>query len=250
MKRNLVAVPPLVFFLALALVAVFAASGGAATERPDKPDDSGRLPLVDISGETGRHVVIAAGTETVYQGHPTTLLMPDGKTMLAVWCIGHGGHCGPMARSNDGGLTWTRLDDQLPPAFRKHGNCPSIYRLVDGEGRERLWVFSAHPKMPRIMSEDGGKTWQDGPVGTAVRHGLQQYRSAQGRQPPRALPSRAGRQGRDSSGGAANRQRGRRLDLVRTSRGGESRRQGPLRALRVPLARRRGTLLPDAGEHP
>jgi hypothetical protein len=161
MKRNLVAVPPLIFFLALALVAVFAASGRAAPERPDKPDDSARVPLVDISGETGRHVVIAAGTETVYQGHPTTLLMPDGNTMFAVWCIGHRGRSGPMARSDDGGLTWTRLDDQLPSGFRKHGNCPSIYRLVDREGRERLWVFSAHPKMPRIMSEDGGKTWRE-----------------------------------------------------------------------------------------
>ncbi len=41
-------------------------------------------PLVDISDEAHRHVIIAAGTEEVYQGHPTTLLMPDGKTMFAV----------------------------------------------------------------------------------------------------------------------------------------------------------------------
>jgi len=34
--------------------------------------DKQNLPLVDISGETDRHVIIAAGTESVYQGHPTT----------------------------------------------------------------------------------------------------------------------------------------------------------------------------------
>lgn len=119
------------------------------------------LPLVDISGETNRHVIIAAGTESIYQGHPTTVLMPDARTMFAVWSIGHGGPAGPMARSDDAGLTWTRLDDSLPEGFRTHRNCPSIYRLVDREGKERLWVFSAQPLMPRILSEDGGRTWRE-----------------------------------------------------------------------------------------
>lgn len=119
------------------------------------------LPVVDLSSDSARHAVIAAGTESVYQGHPTTLLMPDGKTMFAVWCIEHGGFAGPMARSDDGGLTWRRLDDTLPAGFRRHKNCPSIYRMVDPAGTERLWVFSAQPEMPSIMSEDGGLTWTE-----------------------------------------------------------------------------------------
>ena len=64
------------------------------------------LPLVDISGETNRHVIVAAGTETTYQGHPTTLLAPEGATLFCVWTINHGGGCGPMAKSTDGGRTW------------------------------------------------------------------------------------------------------------------------------------------------
>ena len=131
-------------------------------------DDFQSLPVVDLSGETERHVIIAAGTEEVYQGHPTTVLLPDGKTMFAVWCLGHGGFAGPMARSNDGGLTWTRVDDRLPDGFRTHMNCPSIYRMTGPDGIERLWVFSAWtggrdqpPYMPRIMSEDGGNTWTE-----------------------------------------------------------------------------------------
>ena len=119
------------------------------------------LPVVDISQLTQRHVIVAAGTEQVYQGHPTTLLMPDGKTMFCVWSVGHGGPAGQMARSDDAGLTWKRLDDALPPNFKTHRNCPSIYRIVDSQGQERLWVFSAHPLMPRIVSEDGGKTWKE-----------------------------------------------------------------------------------------
>ncbi|MCX6873527.1 MAG: sialidase family protein [Verrucomicrobia bacterium] len=120
-----------------------------------------QLPVVDISQETNRQVVIAAGTETIYQGHPTTLLLSDGKTMFWVWTIGHGGPCGPMARSDDGGLRWQRLDDTLPKGFCGHHNCPSLYRMVDPAGTERLWVFSAEPNMPRIMSEDRGKTWSE-----------------------------------------------------------------------------------------
>ena len=124
-------------------------------------EEAPRLPIVDLSQDTARHVVIAAGTETVYQGHPTTLLMPDGRTMFAVWCLGHGGKAGPMARSDDGGQSWKRLDDRLPAGFSEHGNCPSIYRLVDAAGKERLWVFSAFPLMPSIMSEDSGQTWRE-----------------------------------------------------------------------------------------
>ena len=130
-------------------------SGDAAAGGPAS------LPLVDISQDAARHVIVAAGTEAVYQGHPTTLLMPNGKTIFAVWSIDHGGPAGPMARSEDGGRTWIRIDDQLPAGFRQHLNCPSIYRMVDPAGKERLWVFSAQPNMPRIVSEDGGSTWRE-----------------------------------------------------------------------------------------
>ena len=121
------------------------------------------LPVVDVSTDIGRQIVIARGTEEVYQGHPTTVLMPDGKTVFCVWTHGHGGNCGPMARSDDAGRMWTRIDDRLPAGFRRHSNCPSIYRLVGPDGSERLWVFSAQPNMPRIVSEDGGATWREMP---------------------------------------------------------------------------------------
>ena len=134
-------------------------------EGEEKPD----IPFVDISGDKARHTVIAEGTKDLYQGHPTTLLMPDGKTIFAVWCINHGGSAGPMAKSSDGGKTWERLDDQLPEGFKTHQNCPSIYRLTDTQGKSRLWVWSAAkgtrsgPGMPGIMSEDEGETWKEMP---------------------------------------------------------------------------------------
>ncbi len=122
------------------------------------------LPAIDISKERDRHVFVARGTEELYHGHPTTLLMPDGKTMFCVWTYGHGGGCGPMARSDDAGRTWTRIDNEMPRGFTAHRNCPSIYRMMDSFGTERLWVFSGHPKMPRILSEDGGRSWREMPA--------------------------------------------------------------------------------------
>ena len=139
------------------------------------------LKHVDLSDDTQRQVVIARGTReaSAYHAHPTTAMLADNKTIFCVWNIGHGGHAGPMARSIDAGLTWTRMDDVLPPNYVNFKNCPSLYRLTDPQGKERLWVFAARtltdkekPKliegrhegfMPRIVSEDDGKTWRELP---------------------------------------------------------------------------------------
>jgi len=154
-KANLL--KPIARHLGQVALLVFITCLSFAQEQPD-------LPIIDISRDTTRQVVIAEGTEEVYQGHPTTVLLPDGKTIYCVWSIGHGGFAGPMAVSHDGGLTWERLDDTLPEGFTKHKNCPSIYRMVNKKtNKSRLWVFSAKPDMPRIMSEDGGKTWTELP---------------------------------------------------------------------------------------
>ncbi|MDA7920486.1 glycoside hydrolase [Verrucomicrobiales bacterium] len=134
-----------------------------------KGEEKADIPFVDISGEKDRQIVIAEGTKEVYQGHPTTLLMPDGKTIFSAWCINHGGAAGPMAKSSDGGKTWERLDDKMPAGFKTHQNCPSIYRLTDADGKSRIWVWSAAkgtrsgPGMPSIMSDDEGETWKEMP---------------------------------------------------------------------------------------
>lgn len=120
-----------------------------------------QLPIVDLSRDKERHVIVAQGTADVYQGHPTTVLLPDGKTMLAVWTLGHGGTCGPMKRSDDGGKTWSDLLP-TPENWKEAKNCPSIYRLAGPDGVARLMVFAGSgldKQMQQSVSIDDGKTW-------------------------------------------------------------------------------------------
>ncbi len=116
------------------------------------------LTIVDLSTVINRHVLIAQGTEKVYKGHPTTLLLPDGKTMFCVWTHGHGGTAGPLKRSEDGGSTWS---DELPVPenWWTVKNCPALYRLTDPQGVSRIpdgRLVIAFRDMGRTL-----KVWED-----------------------------------------------------------------------------------------
>lgn len=86
-------------------------------------------PLIDFSADFEMQTVIASGKSS-YQGHPTTLQMPDG-TILCTWTIGHGGSCGPMAKSSDGGRTWRAV--ATPENWKNYINCPTIF-FVNSRG--------------------------------------------------------------------------------------------------------------------
>jgi hypothetical protein len=116
------------------------------------------IPTLDISKETQRHVVVEWGTPDVYQGHVDTLLMPDGKTMWAVWTQGHAGPCGPMKLSKDGGLTWQPFD-RGPANLKSIDNCPTIHRLADPSGAARLFLFAGNGVRYQSHSDNDGKTW-------------------------------------------------------------------------------------------
>ena len=136
-----------------------------------------RVPVVNISGDLSRQVVVAEGTQDRYEGHPTTLLADDGMTMFCVWTTGHGGPCGQMARSDDGCLTWTRLDATLPEVYgRTHRNCPVLQKGKGPDGQTRYFIYSAKAKEGRglgiLMSEDLGKTWREMPFQAHLSAGM------------------------------------------------------------------------------
>ncbi len=69
------------------------------------------IPTVDISAETGPAGASSIAKPGQYLGHPTTVLLEDGKTMLIVYPKGHGRGAIVYKRSTDGGKTWS---DRLP----------------------------------------------------------------------------------------------------------------------------------------
>src|SRR6185503_19560193 len=64
------------------------------------------IPIVDISADTTRQVIVDRESGQ-YLGHPTTVLLEDGKTILTVYPKGHGRGALVFKRSTDGGLTWS-----------------------------------------------------------------------------------------------------------------------------------------------
>ena len=121
------------------------------------------LPWADFSARTDHQVVVAAGTPDQYNGHPTTVLLADGQTMVCAWSEGHGGPAAYLGFSRDGGITWERRD--APKEWKGLVNCPSLYLLTDKAGKERLFVFACiqgdqpYRNMGYSVSEDGGRTW-------------------------------------------------------------------------------------------
>lgn len=117
------------------------------------------IPIVDISAETGRQVIVdrEAGQ---YLGHPTTVLLEDNKTMLTVYPKGHGRGAIVYKRSQDAGLTWSeRLP--TPKSWETSLEVPTLHRVADAQGKKRIIMFSGLYPIRMAVTEDDGATWSE-----------------------------------------------------------------------------------------
>jgi hypothetical protein len=117
------------------------------------------IPTVDLAGETHRQVVVdrEAGQ---YLGHPTTVLLEDGISILIVYPQGHGRGPIVMKKSPDGGLTWShRLP--VPESWATSREVPTVFRLQDRAGARRLILFSGLYPIRRAVSDDDGASWSE-----------------------------------------------------------------------------------------
>lgn len=117
------------------------------------------IPIVDISGERERQVIVdrEAGQ---YLGHPTTVLLEDHRTMLVVYPKGHGRGAIVYKRSADAGKTWgERLP--TPKSWETSLEVPTLHRVVDASGKRRIIMFSGLFPIRMAVTEDDGASWSE-----------------------------------------------------------------------------------------
>ena len=94
-------------------------------KEPGAPPRGYSIPTIDLAYETARQVIVDR-ERNLYLGHPTTVLLEDQRTLIAVYPKGHGRGAIVYKRSTDGGRTWSdRLPTPAPrpsPAARVRGN--------------------------------------------------------------------------------------------------------------------------------
>jgi len=117
------------------------------------------IPIVDLAHEKFRQIVVDR-EKGQYLGHPTTVLLEDGKTIIIVYPKGHGKGAVVMKKSTDGGLTWS---DRLPTpkSWETSKEVPTIYRVVDEYKVKRLIMFSGLYPVRMAVSRDDGNIWSE-----------------------------------------------------------------------------------------
>ena len=142
-----------------ATVALLALTIASSLFAADPPPRGYGIPLVDLAGEKQRQIIVDREPGQ-YLGHPTTVLLEDGRTILCVYPKGHGKGPIVLKRSTDGGLTWSeRLP--LPATWSTSRETPTIHRVIDAAGKKRLILWSGLYPARLATSEDNGATWSE-----------------------------------------------------------------------------------------
>jgi len=120
--------------------------------------------LIDLNERSDMQVIVDQ-EKGQYLGHPTTVLLEDGKTIYCVYPKGHGRGAIVMKRSDDAGLTWSnRLP--TPATWATSKEVPTLHRVIDAQGKKRIIMWSGLYPARLAHSEDDGKTWSElEPVG-------------------------------------------------------------------------------------
>jgi len=117
------------------------------------------IPTIELNKRTDLQTIVDQ-EDDIYLGHPSTVLLEDGKTILVVYPKGHGKGEIIYKRSDDGGKTWSdRL--MVPHSWYSSKEVPTIHQVVDEKGLKRLILWSGLYPARLAVSEDNGKNWSE-----------------------------------------------------------------------------------------
>jgi len=156
MLKNFEFMRPLKLLITLSLILI-----GCSSQVNDWPvtlvDTDFAIPTLDLSGIVEIQTVVDK-EEGQYLGHPTTALLDDGQTVLAVYPKGHGK--GPIVykKSTDQGASWS---DRLPTptTWSTSLEVPTLFRFTKRNGTHRMLLFSGLYPIRMAVSDDDGERW-------------------------------------------------------------------------------------------
>ena len=110
------------------------------------------IPVIDLNDESKFHSIVAKDLDRAnqYLGHPTTVLLDDGKTIIAAFPTGHGRGELRFRRSRDAGKTWQAMK---APDVDLH-ETPTLFKTARPDGKTRIVLTTCVPKNGRV-SLDG-----------------------------------------------------------------------------------------------
>jgi hypothetical protein len=130
------------------------------------------IPMLDLTKADSLFTTVER--REGYLGHPSTVLLRDGKTLLVAYPDGHGRGNLILRRSTDAGRTWKAV----AIAAQRVEETPVLYRLDLPGGGERILLVTCQPRqnvLEWMWSDDRGDNWSarqswnlDGPSGIIV----------------------------------------------------------------------------------
>ena len=152
-------------------VTVFATHAAAAMKPYEGELSTGfTIPQIDLNDRQDMQIVVCKDPK-VYMGHPSSVLLDDGKTMVIAYLDRHGRGRISWQRSTDAGKTWSeRLplpdgwDEKVVVGGKEHSpwlEVPIMYKL-HVNGKQRICIYtSGRSILPGryAVSDDLGNTW-------------------------------------------------------------------------------------------